>query len=173
MYQFLSEQRDHEGKLLMNRLASRYNLDEIYVNVKWYDLVDYYSKVVKFYGILEKEGLSVAPKLLEHGLLRTFKLSNSECKICYFVTERHGESLQDMYNLRGGPGVRASEMLEDKYLFTLVFPPEIPGNYRKQIKKLLRRLLDIGWDHADVHPGNFLIKDDVVKVIEFERMKKV
>lgn len=90
------------------------------------------------------------------------------------VMENYGVSLADKYSIiQKGPGCDISTFAE---YYDFYFPPDkIPESIRIQIKPLLRKLLKAGWKHEDIHSGNFLVYNDVVKIIDFEcasRIKK-
>jgi serine/threonine protein kinase len=87
------------------------------------------------------------------------------------TTEAYGISLADKYSINGiGPGCTTSNF--NKYC-DFYFPPDkIPEHIRNQIKTLIKCLRRVGWNHEDIHPGNFLIQNDIVKIIDFECAKR-
>lgn len=94
---------------------------------------------------------------------------------CVLVTENCGVSIGELYKgcIDEGPGT-FSECFLKEGLVDQYFPKEVvPNHVRCQIVTILQTLLDHGWSYGDIHGGNFLVKDDVVYIIDFECMEKV
>ena len=94
------------------------------------------------------------------------------------VTERYGQSLATKYmgldadDPEQGPGPDTDNLNEED--FNLFFPPEdIPEHIRNQIRPLLHKLKEAGWSHDDIHVGNFVVDNDVVKIIDFDCVSRI
>lgn len=89
------------------------------------------------------------------------------------VTQRYGESLANKFfeyyddDLLIGPC--ATDIINDDTIFDIYFSPiNIPEDIRSQIRPLLLKLQEVGWEHNDVHAGNFLVdNNNNVKIIDF------
>jgi serine/threonine protein kinase len=131
------------------------------------------------------EQYNITPKLHLHytekwesGILRNNIFINDgyEFLLITFVFDSFGISIADKYHIYNPPVT--SEQLLNLDLFDRYFPPVInnygiPEHIRIQIKDILQILHLHGWCHQDVHAGNFLIKDDIVKIIDFGSVRKL
>lgn len=125
------------------------------------------------------ENLDITPRLIEVYELVKYRIgeyyddnkyydADDRVGIVYMIiTEKYGISLADKYSIaQQGPGCDLSTFT--KY-YDFYFPPnKIPDHIRSQIKPLLQKLFKAGWKHEDIHAGNFLVQDDIVKIIDFE-----
>ena len=49
----------------------------------------------------------------------------------------------------------------------------IPEHISEQIKTIILKLKETGWYHNDIHYGNFVVKDDIVKIIDFDSATRI
>lgn len=94
------------------------------------------------------------------------------------VTEKYGISILSKYldnnQQYSGPGISAKKILNNKSYFSRMFPEtKIPKYISDQIKDILKQMYSCGWNHDDVHAGNFLIENNIVKIIDFDCISKV
>lgn len=129
--------------------------------------------------------LNISPPLISCQELLRFKVGylDGEEKIyedprlgvAWLITiERYGKSLSDKYfnSEIGGPGPSARNL--DDETFDSLFPSErIPEDIRTQIRPLLQILKELGWCHDDIHVGNFVVRDDIVKIIDFNCISRI
>jgi hypothetical protein len=138
------------------------------------------KKNIKIYNDIGH--LNITPPLIEYKQLFKFKvgeIGDYEGKVYddklgavyMIVTERFGQSIATKYmgldadDPRLGPGTY-TEAFDDK-CYDQFFPKQIPENIRSQVKPLLHKLKEAGWQHEDIHAGNFVVKDEIVKIIDF------
>lgn len=133
---------------------------------------------VSCYRDLEDSGL--IPKLIDSDylLFRYYQEDISEfAELCssWILFEKKGVSLLDTYFAEEekqhfqGPSCCSRTLLNDEKSFLALFPKnKIPEDVRQQIWNILVQLKRRGICHCDVHPGNFLIDQGKVFVIDFE-----
>lgn len=142
--------------------------------------------------------LNITPKLIECKQILKYKTGyfrNNGEKIYYnedwynnidivnsiyvLVTEKYGISLAEKYmnwkdgDVTLGPGPDLSLLRNRPELFEKQFPSKIiPNHIRTQIIPLVKKLEDHGWHYDDIHAGNFVVHNDIVKIIDFDCVTK-
>ena len=162
------------------------------VHVKIYCLnepfhIEHLEKNIQIYDNIGD--LDITPPLIECRQLLKFKVGYFIEGVKYYeddrlgavyiiVTERYGQSLATKYmgldadDPEQGPGPDTDNLNEED--FNLFFPPEeIPKHIRDQIRPLLQKLKEAGWSHDDIHAGNFVVDNDVVKIIDFDCVSRI
>nr|WIL02794.1 serine/threonine kinase [Cedratvirus borely] len=150
---------------------------ESYVKRRISHKLKYYQNEIKAYSKLT--GLNVCPGLLDHGVVFTYKIIQEKdtrrfyktkpnkvqehTYYAYFVeTELHGHSLGLEYDTVGTLCLDSRDV-EKRFNFS-----SYPKFVRRQISGLVDKMHEAGVYHGDFHPGNLVIKDGVVKAIDFE-----
>lgn len=131
---------------------------------------------------------NVAPQLLQYGFITIPNIIRNElCEdnviidkhisahIKYMIIEKHGQSLFNKYagvidfddNLLG-PGLVSEELLFSAGIFATAFPSFIPADIRTQVYDIVWLLYQNNIRLNDIHLGNFVEKDGLVKVIDLE-----
>ncbi|ALX27598.1 divergent serine/threonine protein kinase [Golden Marseillevirus] len=158
----------------IERLTPREMKDEYLKVVRVYEQTKDHPET-EFYKFLKGTGL--CPRLLRQGLVFSFTVYYPDMhyeldhSVVFLGVKRYGKSLEQIY---GNPGEfmnSSFDMLRDKKLFDLTFPPSIfPQNVRKEVFLLARKLQKLGFEHKDFHAGNVLFdeKTQRYKVIDFE-----
>jgi hypothetical protein len=161
-----------------NEIVVKYPVERYHINIKLYD-DDWYPRENIINCSKTAGNADISPKFIEFIELGQLKVGYYEnekkhkyCDVrilCCIITEKYGISLLEKYLNNdvsyGGPGPDSKLILE---CFDDHFPSLIPENIRQQIMPLLQKLESLGYKHDDVHAGNFLVKDDVVKIIDFD-----
>ncbi len=87
------------------------------------------------------------------------------------VTDYYGKDLAETFMGHKCEciGYSSTDVLTDMHIFDTIFPKDkIPEHIRCQIMELLTKFHNYGFVHNDIHCYNILIKDDVLKLIDFE-----
>lgn len=131
--------------------------------------LDHYLNEVQAY--LRLTGMGICPALFSHDVLFEYKIiserdSRARTFYAYYLeVEHHGVDLAEKF---GASCIYY--MCKDKPLnkqeLALRFP--YPQDVQTQIIDLVERMYKAGVYHKDLHSGNMLIKDGVVKIIDFE-----
>ena len=139
----------------------------------------------------ELEELKVTPKLFDYGHLSDEKYKNHAKeinieKVFFISTEKWGISVFDKYidRVEGlnksdkdaylGPGLFTSIYIRSPSMFDRSFPSAyIPEKIKKQIWNILMKLYDYGVEHFDIHTGNFVVKNGIVKIIDLDDCQRV
>nr|WIL05460.1 hypothetical protein pmam_421 [Pithovirus mammoth] len=120
------------------------------------------------------------PRLIDSDCLlsRYYQEDISEfAEVCssWILLEKRGSSLLDTYfeeeekEYFRGPSCCSRILLNDEGSFLDLFPKDkIPEDVRQQVWNILIQLERRGICHCDVHPGNFLIDQGRVFIIDFE-----
>lgn len=168
----LSIVRQYLGSCLMDRIKERKTTG--YLKYKLERNLLLYHNEVQTYSKLAN--LGVCPKLLHHEVLFECKVSyccdkdNGEFTLYayYLEIEHHGVDLVDEFGKASSSSVYL--MQRDKPLnkqeLVLCFP--YPQHVQAQVIDLVERMSKVGVYHQDLHSSNVLIKDGVVKIIDFE-----
>lgn len=181
-----------EGKTLFFRgeddIDAQYNLD-LWVEAKELALRPKenpreYLKFCRMYGGEEPDeiefyrhlkGTELTPKLLRFGTYFSFTATYGESGLvldhsCAFIgIERFGKSLEEIFGSSLETMLSSKDMLKDGATFDRAFPPEkFPQEIRESVLELAQCLCDENADHRDFHAGNILMKDEILKVIDFE-----
>jgi thiamine kinase-like enzyme len=160
---------------LLERKTQRNRLS--YVKRRISHKLKYYQNEIEAYSKLT--GLDVCPRLLDHGVVFTYKIIQEKDSrrfyktkpkkaqeytyYAYYVeTELHGKSLGVEHNAIGTLCLDSRDT-EKKFNFS-----PYPEFVQKQIRELAGKMHRAGVYHGDFHPGNLVIKDGIVKVIDFE-----
>lgn len=145
------------------------------------DLMD--NEIDNYIRIGEQYDIYHTPRLEEYVKEQfTVHYSNSyedyEEDLIYYgmilVLENCGLSIGQTYgtNYRG-PGVVSTSLFEDVSNFDDEFPPEkIPESIRQQILAILGKFHNTGYICEDVHGGNFVVKDDVVTMVDLQGLTR-
>lgn len=128
---------------------------------------------------LKIKDLDVAPRLLQYGYLIIPNIVDRfSCKIIYMMTKKWGESLFDKYakDLEAnknylGPGIYSEVLLFSPKTFAEHFPSFLPIEIRNQVYDIVWLLYQNNIKLFDLHLGNFVEKDGLVKVIDMEDIK--
>nr|WIL04319.1 divergent serine/threonine protein kinase [Cedratvirus lena] len=137
----------------------------------------YYQDEIKAYSRLAD--VDVCPRLLDHGIVFEYRIiqekdsrrfyktkpnkTQEHTYYAYYVdTELHGCSLTEEYSTIGTLCLDSRDV-EKMFNFS-----SYPKFVRKQISGLVDKMHEAGVYHGDFHPGNLVIKDGVVKAIDFE-----
>lgn len=139
---------------------------------------------IKIYNLLQP--LHITPKLIKYENIKVCDLFDDNNMILdtyyyhYLVIEKYGESLWDLYSDNNWEGANIYEYYdayikalegntnkEELNVFNIMFPPCIPNEIREQVKIIYQKMVTVGYLHQDMHAGNFLVKDGIVKVIDF------
>lgn len=129
-----------------------------------------YCQQLEIYEAIKNANIS--PRLIHNEIL----YDKSPIFIYLFVTEKYGKDLGEVFIDGRVEHIAESsdKLLTNEQLFEEVFPKNrIPNMVILQIKDLLQRFQDIGYIHNDVWCRNLLIKDGVVKLIDFEYCTKI
>lgn len=121
-----------------------------------------YRREVQAYQKLANS--DICPKLLSHGVVFDYKVKDDPTVYYayYIETELYGSSLEGRYNHNNNPHLD-SRALDKRFDFSFY-----PNSVKEQIKRLVKKMHEAGVYHGDFHPGNLLIQDGKVKVIDFE-----
>lgn len=87
--------------------------------------------------------------------------------------EEFGKSLDIIYEIEEGyhrPGPTALDLRENEDLFDEFLP--IPDDVKKQVRSILEKILLVGWNYSDTHPGNFVLRDGIVKIIDYDFVQR-
>ena len=139
--------------------------------------IKYYQNEIKAYSKLA--GSDICPRLLDHGVVFTYKIIKEEdlrgfyktkpnkpkehTYYAYFVeTKLHGHSLGEEYDTVGTLCLDSRDV-EKRFNFS-----PYPKSVRRQILDLVDKMHRAEVYHRDFHPGNLVIKDGIVQVIDFE-----
>ncbi|SPN79803.1 Divergent Serine/Threonine protein kinase [Cedratvirus Zaza IHUMI] len=162
---------------LLSLLKAKMEQREVrgYIKYKLDRNLKLYLNEVKAYSKLAN--LDVCPRLLDHGVVFKYTVKSLTCSkqftvYGYYVeTELFGESLWK--RLGGEPcsgSVLSIRMGKENYIdeeeFNTCFP--YPDYIKRQVRELIEKMHKAGVYHKDLHSGNVLLKDDVVKIIDFE-----
>ncbi len=75
----------------------------------------------------------------------------------------------DLYIYRG-PGEDTSTLISNPEYFDILFPQVIPKNIKSQVWNIITTLYKLSIFLCDIHTGNFVVKDGIVKVIDLEQI---
>lgn len=128
-----------------------------------------YKQILEIYDSIKDANIS--PPLVHHEII----YNKYPIFVYMLVTERYGKDLGELFIGEGNYlGSTSLNILDDSNEFDQAFPKnKIPNKVRQQILPLFQRFYDIGWIHNDIWCANLLLKDDVVKLIDFEYCSKV
>jgi serine/threonine protein kinase len=167
---------------IYNNLMHRYPKDTYCIVIKKCDYISEYKKehkkLTELYNSINN--LSISPELIEivkltdtieYGWYENGEKLSFNFNILYcIVTKKYGVSLLEKYLNNdiiqfGGPGFTSNTFNE---YFDEFFPDTIPSIIRSQIYPLVLKFKDAGWLHDDIHAGNFVVENDIVKIIDFD-----
>lgn len=129
--------------------------------------------------ISDVEPLNVMPVIYSFEKVAEIKIyQNKELVDSLYIytmeMEEYGKSLDIVYEIEEGyhrPGPTALELREDEDLFEEFQP--IPDDIKIQVEQILEKILSVGWNYSDTHPGNFVLKDGVVKIIDYDFVQRI
>jgi len=129
------------------------------------DCREEYERTLALYRDISS--LNITPALVKNIILH----EDEDVFMYGLVTERYGESLKQKY-CKGYDAVPGPDSYKVFQKFDCYFLDTIPLHVREQVKVLIIVLLEAGWVHCDLHAGNFVIDEGVVKIIDFDMVKK-
>nr|WIL03859.1 serine/threonine kinase [Cedratvirus plubellavi] len=141
-----------------------------YVKYKASHKLKYYLNEVRAYSKLA--GLKVCPKLLNHGVVLECKVHDEQSrKVCrlygyYIETEMYGCTLGSMHPELGAVYELDSRDVDVDDEFDFIFP--YSEDVKKQIRNLIDKMHQAGVYHGDLHQGNIVVKDNILRFIDFE-----
>ena len=139
-----------------------------------------YQQEIFFYDKLKSEYF--IPELIHFQHLFECKLYTNKNEfidtfiISMIVTKNRGLSISEIYfnNKKFGPGTTSKYILVNPLCFQKWFPPDIIPKYiTDQIIDICSKLSILGLSHDDIHPGNFVIDEDVVTLIDLAFMSNI
>jgi len=129
-----------------------------------------YNQILKIYDTIKDAYIS--PVLIHNEIL----YDKGTIFVYLLVTEIYGKDLGVLF-MEGkyfAMGRSSMDILHNNYLFHDIFPKDrIPKNIRHQIRDILWKFQELGWIHNDVWCFNILLKDGIVKLIDFEYCTKI
>jgi hypothetical protein len=154
------------------------NDGDIHHKIMWHhDEGEALDTEITCYNRLKDSGLT--PKFISGEILCKLKAYDEDAysidTIALVKTEKCGKSLLELYIPKelhkecGGPGEYIHNNGNPREYLRDYFPEKyIPSHIYDQVIDILMTLKDkYGIEHDDIHPGNFLQKDDKVYVIDF------
>lgn len=169
-YASLIEFEDYITPIVRAKLSLSDISSEIYIKINHYDTVGAWNE--DQFEIMSKfitDCSDLIPEVYLFEKLCTVDVDYDIFLIYLLVSECWGISLSKMYNAKEGPGPTSIEILDDIDLFNEYFPKDIvPNNILAEIRLLLEELHSRGYVQDDCHGGNFLIKNDIIKIIDYD-----
>nr|WIL04318.1 divergent serine/threonine protein kinase [Cedratvirus lena] len=169
--------RQYLGSCLTERIKGRKTTGYLKYKLD-HDLVLYQNEIKAYSKLTD---LDVCPKLLHHEVVFDCKVSykllgstleedKGEFTLYgyYLEVERYGVDLVEKFGKASSSSVYCmnKDRPFNKQELALCFP--YPQHIQTQIIDLVEKMYKAGVYHKDLHSGNVLIKDEVVKIIDFE-----
>ena len=169
--------RQYLGSYLTERMKERKTTGYLKYKLD-HDLLLYHNEIKAYSKLTD---VDVCPKLLDHGVLFecqvSYQLLGSNLEkdkgeftlySYYIEVEHHGVDLVEKFGKASTSSMyyMCIDKPVNKQELALCFP--YPQHIQTQIIDLVDKMYKAGVYHKDLHSGNVLIKDEVIKIIDFE-----